>query len=146
MSTEAFTWKVQNDASPEDLALLSNGVFAHGRALASDGNAESISCLVRHQGVVVAGASGRTEYTRLFVNHLWVAEEIRNQGIARRILTEMESGAAARGCRDALIETLDESVAALYARLGYQSIAVIHGYVGRFNRHIMLKASIASTQ
>lgn len=142
----ALTWTIQCDAPAADLAVVADGVFAHGRAQASDGRAEPISCLVRDEGRVVAGGSGRTEYSRLFVSYLWVAQELRGQGIARRILREMESEAALRGCRDALIETLDDSVATLYSRLGYRSIAVVNGYVGRFNRHIMLKPSISAEQ
>jgi GNAT superfamily N-acetyltransferase len=142
----ALTWTIQSDAPAADLAVVANGVFAHGRAQASDGKAEPISCLVRDEGRVVAGGSGRTEYSRLFVSYLWVAQEFRGQGIARRVLKEIESEAAIRGCRDALIETLDDSVANLYSRLGYHSVAVVSGYVGRFNRHIMLKPSISAAQ
>jgi len=56
---------------------------------------------------------------------------------------ELEAEAARRGCRDALIETLEDSVAKLYARHGYHQVALVTGYVGRFNRHIMLKPSIS---
>lgn len=142
----ALTWKIDTEAPAEDVAVVGSGVFAHGRSQATDGNAEPISCLVRDEARVVAGGSGRTEYRRLFVNHLWVAEELRGQGIGSRILLLLEAEAARRGCRDALIETLDESVAKLYERLGYQQVAFVAGYVGRFNRHIMLKPSISVPQ
>ena len=138
----ALTWSLQSNAPQEDLAIISNGVLSYGRTHSKDGNSEPISCLVRSEGAVVAGASGRTEYARLFINYLWVSEALRKNGIARRILIEIESAAARRGCRDSLIETLDESVAGLYARLGYQTVTIIRGYVGHFNRHIMLKPSL----
>jgi hypothetical protein len=51
----------------------------------------------------------------------------------------LESEAVRRGCRDALIETLDDGVAAVYGRLGYRSVAVVESYVGPFNRHVLLK-------
>ena len=140
----ALTWKTGNEAPADDLETVANGVFSHGRSQATDGNAEPISCLVRDSIRVVAGGSGRTEYGRLFVIYLWVAEELRGQGIGTRILLELEVEAAKRGCRDALIETLDDSVAKLYARLGYQAVATVAGYVGRFNRHIMLKPCISA--
>jgi GNAT superfamily N-acetyltransferase len=134
-----LTWTVDAHAPEADLQVVSEGVFSHGRAQARDGNAEPISCLVRDGSRVVAGGSGRTEYQRLFVSHLWVYEELRQQGLARRILQALESQAARRGCRDALIETLDDGVAAFYGRLGYRSVAVVAGYVGPFNRHILVK-------
>jgi GNAT superfamily N-acetyltransferase len=134
-----LNWTVDAHAPEADLQVVSEGVFSHGRAQARDGNAEPISCLVRDGSRVVAGGSGRTEYQRLFVSHLWVCEELRRQGLARRILQALESQAARRGCRDALIETLDDGVAAFYGRLGYRSVAVVAGYVGPFNRHILVK-------
>ncbi len=35
--------------------------------------------------------------------------------------------------------TLDHGVAALYGWHGYRSVAVVSGYVGPFNRHVLLK-------
>lgn len=138
----ALSWTLGREAPPNDLEIIANGVFAHGRAQAHDGRAEPISCLVRDGDRVVAGGTGRTEYERLFVSYLWVAEDLRGQGLARRILAELESEARKRGCRDALIETLDDDVANLYRHLGYRSVAEVKHYVGRFNRHIMLKSSM----
>ena len=135
----SLTWTLTAAASEEDLELVSEGVFSHGRAQARDGNAEPIACLVHDGARVVAGGSGRTEYRRLFVSYLWVAEPLRRQGIARRILQNLESEAVRRGCRDALIETLDDRVAALYGRWGYGTVSIVPAYVGPFNRHILIK-------
>ena len=135
----SLTWTLESEAASRDLEVIAHGVFAHGRAQAHDGNAEAIACLVRDGERVVAGGTGRTEYERLFVTYLWVAEDLRGQGLARRILEALESEATKRGCRDALIETLDDTVANLYRHLGYRTIAEVKGYVGRFGRHIMLK-------
>ncbi len=134
-----LTWTLDARVPEEDLKVIAEGVFSHGRAQARDGNAEPLACLVRDGPRVVAGGTGRTEYRRLFVSHLWVTEDLRRQGLARRILQALESEAVNRGCSDALIETLDDGVAAFYGRLGYRSVAVVAGYVGPFNRHIMLK-------
>ena len=138
----SLTWTLGSEAASVDLEVVANGVFAHGRAQAHDGNAIAISCLVRDGERIVAGGTGRTEYQRLFVNYLWVAEHLRGQGLAGRILKELESEAAVRGCRDALIETLDDRVTNLYRHLGYEVIAEVKGYVGRFNRYIMLKPNL----
>jgi len=135
----SLIWTLGAQAPVDDLKVIAEGVFSHGRAQARDGNAEPIACLVRDGPRVVAGGTGRTEYQRLFVSHLWVAEDFRRQGLARCILQALESEAVHRGCSDALIETLDDGVAALYGRLGYRSVAVVPGYVGPFNRHILVK-------
>jgi len=122
-----------------DVSIVSRGVLNHGKALAVDGNARPIACFVRNNGVVVAGAVGRTEYGRLFVNHVWVSENRRSNGLGTAILETLEREAIRLGCSSAVIETLNDRVAGLYSRSGYKTIAVVTQYVGPFNRHIMLK-------
>jgi GNAT superfamily N-acetyltransferase len=88
----SLTWTLDVQAPEDDLKVIAEGVFSHGRAQARDGNAEPIACLVRDGLRVVAGGTGRTEYRRLFVSHLWVTEDLRRQGLARRILQAVGSG------------------------------------------------------
>ena len=122
-----------------DASIVLNGVLNHGRALAVDGKASPIACFVRTNGVVVAGAVGRTEYGRLFVSSVWVSEDRRSQGLGTALLNHLEREAIRLGCSSAMIETLNDRVAGLYSRCGYQTLASVNAYVGPFNRHIMLK-------
>jgi len=133
------TWAAGREFDEAELRIVADGVISHGRVLAADGHARPIACLLREGGAVVAGACGRTEYGRLFVQSLWVAPPLRRQGLGSEALARLEALAAAEGCRDAVIETLDDRVAALYRRVGYRAIAFIAGYVGPFNRHVLLK-------
>ena len=132
------TWRVLEDPTPEALAVISEGVLQHGRSLAVGGNARPLACLVADGGVVIAGASGRTEFSRLFVSYLWVAPALRGQGLGTLVLERFETAAQELGCSDALIETLNDRVALLYQRLGYASVSAIN-YVGPFRRHTLVK-------
>jgi GNAT superfamily N-acetyltransferase len=132
-------WVIEDNPLEIDLAVIRNGVFDWGRSQAVGGNPLPIACFLREREAVVAGACGRTEFSRLFVTHLWVLEEKRNKGIGTQALEWLESAAKERGARDSLIETLDERASCLYRRLGYVEIAMIPAYVGRFDRHVMLK-------
>lgn len=131
-------WSLENNPAESDLEVLSQGVTIAGRAV-SKSEAEPIAVFARVNGAVVAGVCGRTEFSRLFISYLWVSEEYRGQGIASRLLTEMEAAAKARGCGDAVIETLLDDVASLYERRGYVRLAVIPRYVGHFSRYILRK-------
>ena len=132
---------LENNPSECDLEILSQGVTSAGRAI-SKSEARPIAVFIRSEGAVVAGVSGRTEFSRLFINYLWVSEEHRGQGIASRLLATIESAAKARGCNDAVIETLLDDVASLYTRRGYSALAVIPNYVGRFSRYILRKSLV----
>ena len=133
-------WSVVEEASEADLAVLSEGVVRYGRALAVGGDARPIACFVRDGQDIVAGASGRTEFNRLFIGYLWVAEHLRSQGLGSEVLSKLEMAASKRGCADAMIETLNDRAAQLYARLGYRQVAKIPRYVGSFTRHVLVKS------
>lgn len=136
--TTGRSWS--QDLAPADAALISAGVTAYGRALAFGGNAQEISCGLRDEGGrLIAGATGRTEFRRLFINCLWVDEDLRGQGIGTDVLRRLEAQALKRGCADALIETLSDRHAELYERLGYAMMAHVHDYLPGFTRYILIK-------
>jgi GNAT superfamily N-acetyltransferase len=135
-----LSWEFTRDPATSDADVVSNGVLTHGRSLAVAGNAHPLACFVREQGAVVAGALGRVEYQRLFINSLWVVESRRGLGLGSAVLERLEQEATALGCKSAMIETLNDRVAKLYTRKGYRSIATVVEYVGPFNRHILLKS------
>jgi diamine N-acetyltransferase len=133
-------WSIGDALPRDDVQTVSARVLDYGRSLAADGNARLLACLVRDgSGAVVAGASGRTEHGRLFVNSLWVDEALRGTGIGTELLRRMEQAALSRGCHSAMLETLGERACALYRRVGYEPVAHVPGCVGPFDRVILLK-------
>ncbi|MDH3378122.1 MAG: GNAT family N-acetyltransferase [Gammaproteobacteria bacterium] len=118
---------------------MAEGVIQSGRDLAVGGNPRPIACLAREGEVLIVGASGRTEFSRLFVSYLWVAEHRRGCGLGTETLRRLESEAEIRGCTDALIETLSDRTARLYTRIGYERVAMVPRYVGQFTKHILIK-------
>lgn len=140
----ALHWSLHDEPANADTDALAAAVTAHGRALATGGDARPIACLVHRPGangtpLLVAGGHGRTEFQRLFVQHLWVDEALRRQGLASSVLQRLEDAARARGCVDAALETLSDDLAAWYGRRGWRSAALVPRWVGGFNRHILVK-------
>ena len=141
----ALAWSIDADPAAADLALLADAVTAHGRALAGS-DARPLACFVRRQGRIVAGACGRTELQRLFVSYLWVDAALRRQGVGTELLQRLEAEAQARGCADAALETLDDDTAAFYARRGWRTAGLVPRWVGRFNRHLLVKTLAGAGQ
>lgn len=132
-------WKQDQALCPADLDAIRDGVILHGRQQTQGSDARDIACALYEGGELIAGASGRTEFQRLYVNYLWVQAERRGQGIGGQVLRQLEAQALKRGCVDALIETLQDETAALYEHLGYACVAHLHDYVPGFTRHTLLK-------
>ncbi|MFO1329980.1 MAG: GNAT family N-acetyltransferase [Rubrivivax sp.] len=138
-----FVWSTTDAPARADLDRLQDAVTAHGRALAADGDARPLACLLHdHDGRLVAGASGRTEYGRLFVAYLWVDVPLRRRGWGAQVLQRLQAAARQRGCVDAVLETLSDHTAAWYARQGWRTVGYVPRWVGPFNRHLLLKPLI----
>jgi GNAT superfamily N-acetyltransferase len=135
-------WLTGAQIADDQIQVIGAGVLHHGRALseAKGGLAGSIACVVMEHGLVIGGATGRTEFQRLFVSYLWVDVQSRGEGLGAEALHRIETLAVERGCVDALIETLDDDVAKWYARCGYRLIACLPEYCGPWGRHTLLKS------
>lgn len=132
-------WRRDADLSQADLDAIREAVVIHGRQQAQGSDARDIACGLYEDGVLIAGAWGRTEFQRLYISYLWVAAERRGEGLGGELLRQVEAQALKRGCVDALIETLLDEAAAVFEHLGYACIAHLHDYVPGFTRHTLLK-------
>ncbi len=135
----ARDWRRDAAVPAADLDAMRDGVIAYGRQQAQGSDAQDIACALYQDGELIAGAWGRTEFQRLYVNYLWVHADHRGQGLGGDCLRQVEAQALKRGCVDALIETLLDDVAELYEHLGYACISHVHDYVPGFTRHTLLK-------
>jgi GNAT superfamily N-acetyltransferase len=132
-------WRRDQEVPAADLQAIREAVQLHGRQQTQGSDAQPIACALYQDGELIAGAWGRTEFQRLYVDYLWVQEAHRGQGLGGDCLRQIEAQALRRGCVDALIETLLDEVAELYEQLGYACIAHVHDFVPGFTRHTLLK-------
>lgn len=135
----AQQWRRDEEVPQAALEAVREGVLIYGRQQAQGSDARDIACALYEADQLVAGATGRTEFGRLYVNYLWVDADRRGQGLGGECLRQIEAQALRRGCVDALIETLSDETAQIYEHLGYACIAHVHDYVPGFTRHILLK-------
>ena len=77
---------------------------------------------------IIGGLWGRTGRGWLSVELIFVPEELRGQGIARRLLAVAEAEGLRRGCHSAWLDTLNPEAALLYERLGYRRFGELKDY------------------
>ena len=87
------------------------------------------------------GASKRYDARTAEIKRMFVAPEHRRQGLARRVLAELERAAADMGYRRAVLETgvKQEAAIALYQSVGYRAIGNYGPYAGNANSVCMGK-------
>ncbi len=67
------------------------------------------------------GLSGYTAWGWLFVQWLWLPEDLRGQGLAARLLAAAEDETRRRGCHGAWIDTFNPQARRAYERQGYEA-------------------------
>lgn len=139
MSAAARLWQFDARLPAAALAQITEGVRIAEQQLSQGSDAQPIACALFEGEALLAGASGRTEGQRLFIEQLWVRADLRGRGLAGDCLRQLEAQALRRGCVDALAETLSDEAADLFEHLGYACIAHLHDYLPGLTRHTLLK-------
>jgi|GEM_PF-537982 len=88
-------------------------------------------------GALAGGAIGRTWGDNAELTQLWVKPALRKQGLGADLVRRFEARAAARGCRQAYLETFSFQAPKLYASLGYVTTWRRSGFPNGIDKHVM---------
>lgn len=129
----AIAFEVTAEPAAEELAFVGASLAAFNDADVGPSGRTPLAVLVRDEtGKVAAGISGYTAWGWLYVQWLWVSEQLRGQGVAGRMLAAAEAEAAVRGCHGALIDTFSPVAETVYRKQGYEVFGRIADFpIGR---------------
>ncbi len=118
--SSAFEVAYEEQPPPADVAAVRDGLAAFNEAIVGDLNYRPLACFVRDsRGEVVGGVVGGTYLGWLYVDTLWVRQDLRGHGYGSRLLAAAEDGAVRRGCRHAFLDTFSFRAPTFYQRHGY---------------------------
>ena len=75
--------------------------------------------VAHHDGKILAGAAAKTFGDWLLIDNIWVDESLRRQNLGTKIVEKLEQAAIARGCKFALLDTLNFQARPFYEKFGY---------------------------
>ena len=102
------------------------------------GKDERFAFLLRDgEGELVGGLDGVIGWAWLFVDNLWVHDELRGRGFGRELLARAERRALARGCHSAWLDTFQAR--SFYEHLGYAVFGSLEDYPPGQTRHFLRK-------
>ena len=103
------------------LAAILNGLITANAGLVGPSNHRVLAVVVRDaEDTPQGGLSGYTAWGWLFIEKVWVAETLRGQGLAGRLLADAEAEAVRRGCHGAWLDTFNPAARRVYERQGYR--------------------------
>ncbi len=106
--------------APEDLAAIGAGLAEfNARDVGPAGKLPLAIVLRGPKGAVQGGLSGYTAWGWLYIQWLWLSEDLRGRGEARRMLEIAETEALRRGCHGSYIDTFNPVALKVYQAAGY---------------------------
>jgi GNAT superfamily N-acetyltransferase len=93
----------------------------------------------RDTGKTIGGLWGRTSWSWLFIELLFVPESYRGTGIGASLIRQAEAEAISRGCTGVWLDTYSFQARGFYERLGYTLFGTIEDYPPGHNRFFFKK-------
>ena len=108
---------------PEQSAwgIIGRGVGNYNKQQAGDNKFQRL-CFVLHASdqVIVGGVIGEIYWGWLYIDLLWVKDELRGRGYGHRLLTLAEDEGRQRGAKHAYLDTFSFQAPDFYEQHGYQ--------------------------
>lgn len=95
--------------------------------------------LTNDDGQLIGGMTAFLSWNYLEIKYLWVDEAHRDKGHAAQIMRAGEVAACENECEYALVDTFEFQALDFYLKQGYQCVAEIDGYLGKYKRYVLQK-------
>jgi GNAT superfamily N-acetyltransferase len=137
---------LEEHPSEDDANAVVNGLVGYNDTQVGPSGGRRLVLLLRDgDGTIRGGLLGYTHWTWLFVSHLWVHDSLRGRGLGRELLIRAEAEAAARGCRNAHLDTYSFQARGFYESLGYEVFGTLNDYPPGHSRYFLQKRGLGST-
>ena len=127
---------------PEQSAwgIIGRGVSSYNREKAGDSKFQHL-CFVLHAPgeVIVGGVLGETYWDWLYINLLWIKDELRGRGFGHRLLTLAEQEARQRGAKNAYLDTFSFQAPDFYKQHGYRIFGELEDFPFGHRRYFLRK-------
>ena len=135
-------YHIAYDDKPEQSAwgIIGRGISDYNRQQAGDDKAQRL-CFVLYapDQEIVGGVVGATYWGWLYIDLLWVKDELRGRGYGHRLLTHAEEEARQRGAKHAYLDTFSFQAPDFYRQHGYQVFGELADFPPGHQRYFLTK-------
>ena len=113
---------VSDAISTEDFRVIENGLNHYNDDMTGFNDRQPLSVIVRdsNTGNALGGITGRSSLGLLFIDLVWLAPELRSQGLGKELLSRFESEGKKRGCVAAVLYTISFQAPDFYIKNGWE--------------------------
>ena len=121
--------------------IIGGGINEYNEQQAGKQHGKLLCFVVRApDGDVLGGVIGETHWNWLYVNLMWLREDLRGQGYGQRLLALAEEEARQRGAEYAYLDTFSFQAPEFYKKQGYEVFGTLENFPPGHQRYFMTKA------
>ncbi|MEJ2600435.1 MAG: GNAT family N-acetyltransferase [Anaerolineales bacterium] len=128
--------------NPEQAAwgIIGRGVANYNKEQAGDNKFQRL-CYVLNapDREIVGGVIAEVYWDWLYIDLLWVKDELRGRGYGHRLLTQVEQAARQQGATNAYLDTFSFQAPEFYKRYGYQVFGELEDFPLGHRRYFLRK-------
>jgi GNAT superfamily N-acetyltransferase len=135
-------YRIVYEDDPEESAwgIIGRGISAFNRQQTGDNRFERLCFVLRAPDeTIVGGVIGEIYYGWLYIDLLWVQDELRGRGYGHRLLTLVEEEGARRGAKNAYLDTFSFQAPDFYTNHGYRVFGELADFPAGHKRYFLTK-------
>lgn len=119
---------VDHNPSLSDNEVVKEGLIDSYEAQFGERDKELSIFLKNESGKVYGGIQAMFDSEAIYIEAVWVEENLRKQGYGKQLLAAAEREATEHGCRFSLVDTWDFQAEEFYLKNGYEKIGELKEY------------------
>jgi GNAT superfamily N-acetyltransferase len=133
------------EAAAKEAILKGLVAFNTAQAQAADTRTLALLLTDTADAAIVGGLWGRTSWSWLYVELLFIPETLRGAGLGTQLMRQAEGEALNRGCRGVWLDTFSWQARGSYERLGYSVFGTLADFPPGHSRYFLHKPLAAPT-
>ena len=120
--------------------IIGGGITDYNTQQAGDDQGENLCFVLRSPDQeIVGGVIGATYWNWLYINLMWIKEELRGRGYGQRLLMLAEEEGRKRGATQVYLDTFSFQSPGFYQKYGYEVFGELHEFPPGHQRYFLTK-------
>jgi ribosomal protein S18 acetylase RimI-like enzyme len=135
-----YVISLQENPQPEVIQAIRSNLVAFNRLQVGTDNYKPLVLTINNAaGETIGGLIGEAYLGWLYIEMLWIKEEIRNSGYGSKLLVAAETKAKEYGCQSAYLDTFSFQALGFYQKHGYVIFGELPDFPIGHSRYFLTK-------
>ncbi len=120
--------------------IIGGGITDYNTQQAGDDQGKNLCFVLRSPDQeIVGGVIGATYWDWLYINLMWIKDELRGHGYGEQLLMLAEEEGRKRGARQVYLDTFSFQAPGFYKKYGYEVFGELHDFPPGYQRYFLTK-------